>query len=97
MLFVNTSPDYRGIINIEICLTHRRDQTLNYFSIMVRKRVKNDEEADEVDEAEKKVKKSKKKDFVSNLFFWVYSSKGLFYSANNKYNSSAPSYNCSLY
>lgn len=42
----------------------RRDQTLNYFSIMVRKRMKNDEEAEEVDETEKKIKKSKKKDFL---------------------------------
>lgn len=46
----------------------RRDKTLNYFSIMVRKRCRNDEDPDKVDEEEKnlKVKTSKKssKDLV---------------------------------
>ncbi|VDH89963.1 general transcription factor IIF subunit 1-like [Mytilus galloprovincialis] len=46
----------------------RRDKTLNYFSIMVRKRCRNDEDLDKVDEEEKnlKVKTSKKssKDLV---------------------------------
>ncbi|CAG2231841.1 GTF2F1 [Mytilus edulis] len=49
-------------------MTLRRDKTLNYFSIMVRKRCRNDEDLDKVDEEEKnlKVKTSKKssKDLV---------------------------------
>jgi transcription initiation factor TFIIF subunit alpha len=44
----------------------RRDRTLNYFSVMVKKRLKNDtDEPEDTEAKEKKSKKGKKKDFVS--------------------------------
>ena len=50
----------------------RRDKTLNYFSIMVRKRCRNDEDGDKAgDDGEEGVKvtksKSKGEDFVGSL------------------------------
>ncbi len=44
----------------------RRDKTMNYFSIMVEKRLKNDDDNDLDEEEKKKAKKEKKKkgDFV---------------------------------
>ena len=53
----------------------RRDKTLNYFNIMLKKRVKNEDRDTELDEEEKaakaKASKSKKrnKDFVSMKVF----------------------------
>ena len=56
----------------------RRDKTLNYFNIMLKKRVKNEDKDAELDEEEKvaktKAAKSKKKtkDFVSvQMFCWA--------------------------
>ena len=54
-------------------LCFRRDKTLNYFSVMLKRRLQNNGEMDEadLDEEEKKLKsksKSKKKDFVSVCF-----------------------------
>ena len=49
----------------------RRDKTLNYFNIMLKKRVKNEDKDTELDEEEKTAKtkaaksKKKTKDFVS--------------------------------
>ncbi|CAH1773447.1 unnamed protein product [Owenia fusiformis] len=43
---------------------NKRDKTLNYFNIMLKKRLKDDDGADEADEEEKKMKgKGKKSDF----------------------------------
>ena len=52
-----------------ITLVFRRDRTLNYFSVMVKKRLKKDEEEPEDPENKEKAKSKgkKKKDFVSNF------------------------------
>ena len=53
----------------------RRDKTLNYFNIMLKKRVKNEDKDAELDEEEKAAKtktaksKKKTKDFVSVQIF----------------------------
>ena len=51
---------------------HRRDRTLNFFSIMWNQRKKNEEEVLDLDELKKKKKSKKekktKKDFVSKFF-----------------------------
>ena len=62
----------------------RRDKTLNYFNIMLKKRVKNEDKDTELDEEEKAAKtkasksKKKNKDFVSMQIFCRVLSRGAF-------------------
>ena len=71
---INFAPKYTTVpllfrLSMDLSYFFRREERVNYFNIMVRKRMKAEDvdEDKEVDDDGKKVKKKKQKDFVRKI------------------------------